>query len=56
VLDHRRACRTPRQPDGKILAQPEHRIVPAFANRYQREVCEIRMLFAKQRLNKRRVD
>jgi hypothetical protein len=55
VLDHRRAGGTPRQPDGKLLAEPEHGIVPAFADLDQGGG-EIGMLFAKERLNETGVD
>jgi hypothetical protein len=56
VLDHRGACGTARQPDGKVFAQPEHRIVPALAHRDDRQTREVRMLFGKECLNERNVD
>jgi hypothetical protein len=56
VLDHRSAQGTPRQPDGEVFAEPEHGVVPAFANLDQTQVCEVGMLFAKKSLDEERVD
>jgi hypothetical protein len=48
VLHHRRGRRTPGQPNGEIVAEPEDGVVPAFANLRELQVREIRVLFEQE--------